>query len=360
MMLIALFFSVGIMAQDKLHITGKITGIPKEAKLMLSYDKKEIELKAIDGVFVVEAEIVKAPTPVYLSIMKGDDYEYTSFFLGNETVTIDGRFDDLKSLQAKGSRYDTLRYESEILTRELRTERQTIESKVSKEVDSGMSYDNAMAPYKVEYLRIEQKIKDLDYEFLKKNINTDYGRYLVGFIMHDTNTNHYKELYDLVDSQYQNTDPIVFLKALIDNKVLVKGGSYYDFTALDMNEKEVTFSDYFKGKYVLLDFSSPYCYFCQQAVPITSKLAKALEDKLVYVTYCIENDLHSVEKYRGLKGDHGVIVWDKRGMQSPTIAKYRMSGTPYYALFNLEGRLLKIFDKGLEEDFEEQLRALMK
>lgn len=358
--LITLLLSVGIFAQDKLHITGRIEGIPKGAKLMISFDKKEIELKAIDGVFEVEEEIVKAPVPVYLFVIDGDDYNYTSFFLGNEAVTIKGSFDGLKNLQAKGSVYDAIRYESYIQTRELRDERRTIEGKVSKEVEGGLLYDNAMTPYKEEYLRIEQKIKDLDYEFLKKNINTEYGHYLVGFIMQDTNTNHYKELYDLVDSQYKNIDPILYLKTLADTKALVKGDSYYDFKALDIKGEEVKFSDYFKGKYVLLDFSSPYCFFCQQAVPITSKLAKALEDKLTYVTYCTENDLDSIKKYIDLKGNHSVTVWDKRGMLSPTIAKYRMSGTPYYVLFNSEGRLLKIFDQGLEGDFEEQLRKLIK
>ncbi|MGG5615175.1 hypothetical protein ACPDHD_02195 [Myroides odoratimimus] len=41
MILIALFFSIGIMAQDKLHVTGKITGIDNKTKLSISGGEKE-------------------------------------------------------------------------------------------------------------------------------------------------------------------------------------------------------------------------------------------------------------------------------------------------------------------------------
>ncbi|WP_121964461.1 redoxin family protein [Myroides sp. N17-2] len=358
--MLLLFCSVGVIAQDKLRIKGKIEGIPNEATLSLSFDKLEIEFNAVDGIFEVETQIIKAPTSVYLFIKNGEDFKYTSFFLGNESVTIEGNVNNLKYLQAKGSAYDGLRYESVLLTKDVRTARDVIESKISKLVEEGMSQDSAMASYKEEYLGIEQNIKDLDYEFLKKNINTDYGRYILGFIINDDNIDHYKELYNLVDNQYLNTDAVVFLKTLLDREPLMKGDKYYDFIALDLNPKESKFSDNFKGQYVLLDFSSPYCWFCRQAVPITTKITEALEDKLVHVTYCIDNDLVSAKQYKDLKGDKGVIVWDKKGMMSSTIAKYRMRGTPYYVLFNPQGRVLKIFDQGLEENFEEQLRALMK
>ncbi|MCS7473564.1 TlpA family protein disulfide reductase [Myroides odoratimimus] len=342
MILIALFFSIGIMAQDKLYVTGKITGIDNKTKLSISGGEKEKEFYLKDGVIDVEVDLKEAPASVFITVFYDKTIKYTSFFLGNEDVTIEASIDDFPNeVRAEGSRYDGLRYENYVLTKDLDKKRNDINKVIEKEIKEGAKPDSIFIKYKAELETIRKEVAVRQYEFLKKHINTDYGRHLIRFYVDQFTEEQFKILYSLVDPINMDRSEIKFLKALCDSKQLEVGDIYYDFTALDLKSKVVKFSDFFKEKYVLLDFSHVNCGYCYMAAPKTALIAEELKDKVMYVTYHTGDNLKEAEEYYELKGKKGNIIWNKEGDLHPMMAMYRNMSTPSYLLFSPDGKFIK-------------------
>lgn len=62
-----------------------------------------------------------------------------------------------------------------------------------------------------------------------------------------------------------------------------------NFTFLDENAEEVSLYDFY-GKTIVLDFSTMWCYYCQQAAyDIPAVLELFENDNIVYVTLLVEN-----------------------------------------------------------------------
>lgn len=340
--LITLLLSVCVFAQDKLHIIGKITGIDNKTKLSISGGEKEKEFYLKDGVIDVEVSLKEAPTSVSITVYYDNDIKYTYFYLGNESVTIDASIDDFPNeVVAKNSKYDGLRYENYSLSKDLDKKRNDISAMIEKEIGEGAKPQVAYAKYKDELDAIRKEDAGRQYEFLKKHINTDYGRHLIRFYVDQFTAEQFRTLYSLVNPVNIDRSEIKFLKALCDSKQLEVDDMYYDFTALNLKSKVVRFSDYFKGKYVLLDFSHVYCGFCRKAAPKTALIAEELKDKVMYVTYHTGDNLQEAQKYYELKGKKGNIIWNKEGHLHPAMAMYRNMSTPSYLLFSPEGKFIK-------------------
>jgi len=340
--LITLLLSVGVFAQDKLHITGKITGIDNKTKLSISGGEKEKEFYLKDGVIDVEVSLKEAPASVFITVYYDKDIKYTSLFLGNESVTIDASIDDFPNkVVAKNSKFDGLRYENYWLSKDLDKKRNDINEIIEKEIGEGAKPQVAYAKYKDELDTIRKEEAKRQYEFLKKHINTDYGRHLIRFYVDQFTVEQFNTLYSLVDPVNINRNEIKFLKTLCDSKQLEVGDIYYNFKALDLKGKQLEFSDYFKGKYVLLDFSHINCGFCYKAAPKTALIAEELKDKVMYVTYHTGDNLQEAQKYYELKGKKGNIIWNKEGYLHPAMAMYRNMSTPSYLLFSPEGKFIK-------------------
>ncbi|MDR2223331.1 MAG: redoxin domain-containing protein [Flavobacteriaceae bacterium] len=358
--------SVNVFAQEKLHITGKITGIDNNVKLTLESDFKKKEFQLKDGVIDVEMQLTTVPSLVFMMFEEEGDYKYTTFFVGNENIVLNGSKSDFpNNIKADNSKYDHLRYQEYLMTKGLNEEIDRLSGEARTLVQNGASRDSIYQLYMsdVEPLgKIKMAMKEIDqktFEFVKEYINTDYGRYLLRYSMRQFSVDQLKDLINTVDTKYKETTEIVFIQSIVNSKPLVVGDSYYDFTAEDINAKQVKFSDYFKGKYVLLDFSTLHCGFCQEAVPKTIKVAEALKEKLTYVTYYVDYDMEGIKEYYQLKENKGHLIWNKKGRLEPIIAMYRQDATPRYLLFNPKGKLIKEFI-GLEEDFEVQLNELMR
>ncbi|EHO14573.1 hypothetical protein HMPREF9714_00403 [Myroides odoratimimus CCUG 12901] len=367
MMLIALFFSIGIMAQDKLHITGKITGIPNEAKLTLENNFKKVVFQLKDGVLDVEMELTVVPTLVFMMVEHEGKQKYTTFFVGNEAIVLNGSIEDFpNNIKAENSKYDELRYQEHLLTKELNDKIEILSAEARTMIEEGAIRDSVYKMYmnNVEPLgkitKIIREIEQKSADFIKDNINTDYGRYSLRYCLSQFTPEEIREIAPLIDPKYKNTEEVRFVYSITDSNTLEEGDKYYDFIAKDINQKQVRFSDYFKGKYVLLDFSTLHCGYCQEAAPKTAQIAEELKDQLTYVTYYVDHDIEGLHDYYKLKKDRGNLIWNNGGRLEPNLGMYRQNGTPHYMLFDTKGKLVKDFLGMQGEDFEEQLRALMK
>ncbi|MFM9402646.1 TlpA family protein disulfide reductase [Myroides odoratimimus] len=360
--------SIGVLGQEKLHITGKLEGISNEVKMKLSSGGQEQEFSLKNGKVDVSMVLEDVPNYVRLDAYVGKETKTTFFFLGNESVTIHGSINDFSgNLRAINSVNDSLRYENMLVNKQLVEERSVYIKEYYRLLEEGKDKDSVAKVYLSDeeplgkIKKLSNLINKQNNAFIKKNINTAYARYLLQHQARDYSFDYLNELYALIDPKYYDTKEVQMLKIFIDHKPLEVGAKYYDFYAEDMQTKQVKLSDYFKGKYVLLDFSTYHCGYCEKAAPKTAQIADNLKDKLVHITYYAGHDQKDKFKYYSeFKGNKGILLGNKEGRLSPVLAMYRNNSTPDYWLFNLEGKLVMRFEGMQGEDFEEQLRALMK
>lgn len=360
--------SMGALGQKKLHITGKLEGISDNTKLVLSSGTQENVYYSKGEKVDLEMFLEQAPGFVRLEAYVGKEVKSTSFFLDNESVTINGSINEFSgNLRAMNSINDSLRYENMKGNEEFVRERAVYINEYYNLLEGGKDKDSLVKVYlsEVEPLGKISKLTNIidkqEDAFIKRNINTSYARFMLQYKAKEYSVDYLKELYKLIDTKYYNTKEIKMLKVYLENRPLEVGNKYYDFTAIDMDSQEVRFSDYFKGKYVLLDFATYHCSYCEQAAPKTAKIADNLKSKLIHITYYVGHDQKDKFKYYSdFKEKKGVLLGNKEGQLSYVIAMYRQTFTPDYWLFDQDGKLVKRFEGMQGDDFEEQLRVLMK
>jgi len=363
-----LITSIACFAQEQLHVKGNIKGLPKNATLSFIDSKNNtINFTADKGVFDVKMVLPESPSYVILSVEEDGKPKWYGLFVGNETITIDEEFDEtVPFIKTKGSKYDDVRYQYDVFMRDITEETAKITEEIrqyyiSGELEKNKKLSNSfysVTEPKGKVIVIQEKENARNLKFLKKNINTDFGRYKLQFITNSYTNKQNRELLSLVDPVYQGTKEVQYLKALVDYKELQKGDKYYDFSAQNVVGDKVDFNQYFDGKYVLLDLTTIHCGASQMAAPINVDLADKLKNKVNFVTYYIDNNKEFLQMFYKMKQNKGILIWDERGRIAPALAKYRLSGTPNYYLFDPNGNLIERIG-GYSPEFENNLLKLI-
>lgn len=363
---LTLAFSTLSLGQEKLHIKGKLKGLTEEASLLLISGEQQVEVPKEGEEFEVEIQLSEAPTQVYLVVKEGQKVKNTRFFLGNETVSIEGSMDNFsQDIQAVPSENDKLRYQNYLASKSLRVEIERLQREMMEFLRRGEPQDLVSAFYYGQtepvgkITQVLREIDKIDYAFIEQHINTAYGRSMLQFVMNRFTDAELQHLYDLVDPQYKDTKEVKYVDALVHYKKLEVGDSFYDFTALDQEGNIVQFRDLFQGKPVLLDFSTMNCETCQAVASQTAQLAEDLKDQLTYVTYYVDNNEDIMEMYYELKNKRGMMLWNKAGRLDIAYAKYKNFGTPSYILFDAQGKVIQV-EAGYVEDFEQEVKARLK
>lgn len=359
----AVLLSGSVFAQEELHFKGNIKGISDGAEVWLNAGKEQKMIEVREGKFDVRIPL-EGPEHVYLYVKQGDEFKYAFFYLGNEDVTIEGSITDFPmDIQAKNSKHDVLRYQDYLETKDLQAQIEALEEEVEELLEDGATkenlYDLYMGVPSGKITILETQVKAKEFDFITRHINTAYGRSKLVYTTGDFTSEQFKALVALVEPQYKNTKEVQYLQHLADYPVLEVGDGYYNFKALDLNQQEVSFSSLFKGKYVLLDFSTLHCSYCQREAPLTAEIAEQLKAKMDHITYYVDEDVEGVQEYFELKGKKGQVLWNKEGRFHPIQAQYRVGTTPSYVLFDPKGKVIAKW-VGVQPDFQEVLSQLIK
>lgn len=363
-----LITSIACFAQEQLRIKGKIKGLSDAVQLSIIDNRQNISnVEITNGAFDVQMVLPESPSLVMLKVQDGDQLKFHTVFIANESINvIDTVRVDLPFIQTKGSQYDGVRYQYDVFMKEIKEEANKIYDETDQYFISGemMTNDSLSKSF---YSNVEplgkvvvarKKVEAREFEFLKKNINTDYARYRLEYITNAYTDEQNRELLALVDPIYQGTKEVEYLKALVEYKELQNGDKYYDFLAKDINGNQVNFSQYFDGKYVLLDLTTIHCGVSQMAAPANAASAEKLADKINFVTYYIDNNEEFIQMFYEMKQNKGILVWNEKGRIAPALAKYRLQGTPNYYLFDPNGKLIERIS-GYSPEFEEDILKLI-
>ncbi len=363
-----LITSIACFAQEQLRIKGNIKGLSDAVQLSIIDSKNNVSnVEITNGAFDVQMVLPESPSLILLDVQDGNENNRYTVFAGNESINvIDTVRVDLPFIQTKGSQYDGVRYQYDVFMKEIKEEANKIYDETDQYFISGemmtndslsKSFYSDVEPFgKVVVAR--KKVEAREFEFLKKNINTDFGRYKLEYITNAYTDEQNRELLALVDPIYQSTKEVEYLKTLVEYKELENGDKYYDFLAKDINGNQVNFSQYFDGKYVLLDLTTIHCGASQMAAPKNTESAEKLANKINFVTYYIDNNEEFIQMFYEMKQNKGILIWDERGRIAPALAKYRLSGTPNYYLFDPNGNLIERIG-GYSPEFENNLLKLI-
>ena len=351
-----LFVFTNLFAQKQFTISGKLDGFDENALVKISINNAPIDsVVLVKGAYKLEGKLKDVPSSVYITIKNGKDYHSALLFIGNENITLNASKKDFPyDVKTSGSKYDEMRYkyaqfdkDYTIKRREFLTDMISLREQNKWNDSLQKAYWGKVEPY--------GKITALDNEFAKNrlqfyqdNINSYYTLSEINISKTELSKEVLIDLMNKLESNYKKSTYYKSIMTDINTEKLNIGDSYIDFKAYNQSNKKVNFSDYFKGKYVLLDFTTFYCGFSLESIPILDQIKMINRDKLEIVSFYVDKEEIGYKNFLLKHTPDWISLWDKDGRTGDTFAKYKIIGTPTFYLFSPDGKLI-LADFGLDE-----------
>lgn len=358
-------YFLGAQGNNISIIRGNISGLPENALVRLYV----VSGSVIDSCYLKENKFIlhkpfgEEAGPIGLTISKDSLHISTQLFIGNEDINIQGSKDDFPyKLSVKGSVNHNLMTELDQILSDVLKERKSLLVEYLSIRQAGEMTDSI----KKMYWGQAGSIKMLDEEtlfrqkkFIDKNINSYYALYLLSILKTEYEKDELQRLINRLTPVYKKSNYVFAINTSLRNKELKVGDKFINFTAFDKNDKNVIFSNYFSKKYILLEFSTPYCRFCLQAIEPLKKLAQENSTNLEIVTFYVDEEKNGYSRFLDKSNKTWNVIWDKKGRFGTAYNSYNINGTPTFFLFDKNGVLLQKQD-GLDERFFETIPKIIK
>ena len=225
-------------------------------------------------------------------------------------------------------------------------------------------YDQAEDPDAIEEATI-QKIVDLGLSTMKKYPADTVALEALQACYYYADPEDLKEAIDKLSDEFKEEPFVQMVANSLDTKIATKAGQpFVDFTVehvLDENPdgtlviEQRKLSDYVgKGKYILVDFWSPWCPPCKAELPnIVNVYNKYHGDKFDILSVAVWEESRGMnwKDTRDTAVVYG-ITWNQmnNGHQEPA-ALYGIEGIPHVILFGPDGTIVKrdLRGKALED-----------
>ena len=134
------------------------------------------------------------------------------------------------------------------------------------------------------------------------------------------------------------------------------GDRFINFKAFDVNQNEFEFSSVFDGKPVLLVFSSLYCHWCTETLPLLEQLQQDKDNRFHLILFYVDDEQDAHADFAQKSSYPWISVWD------PTRAftdymRYPLQATPTFYLFDATGKFMSKRE-GYQQDLKEFMEHL--
>jgi thiol-disulfide isomerase/thioredoxin len=349
---------------EKVTLKGSLTGAAENSVIKII----ALNGSVIDSCFIQHEKFIlykekeKEAGPLILSITKDSTHEYAEIFIGKENVLVKGNVNDFsQKLKISGSPDQQLKNKLDKLLEDVLAERNRNLSAYILLKQTGKMTDSIWNTYWGQGGSIKMLDEETQYRqrrFIDQNINSYYGLYLLSILKGDYEKAALQKLLAKLKHPFSESKYAKAIITSLKNKGFAIGDKMLNFEALNEYDESIHFADYFTGKNVLLEFSTPYCQFCLKAIEPLKELASGNKNNLTIVTlYVDENKSGYIDFSNHDKKPWGVI-WDKKGRFGEAYSLYNIIGTPAFLLFNKEGNLVAK-EAGFDESFFKKVALLV-
>ena len=323
---------------EKYTVTGDIKGL-KTPWLYLEYsvgDSSRMDSVSVkDGHFVFTGQVAQ-PVMAYLSTKE----QYVPFFLENADIRLKGSIDSLDSVKITGSvsqtSYDSLNASMKGVNDQMNA--------VYQEYDQATKQKDTTRELALE-TRIDsiRELRRADIEtFVVSHPASPVSLYQITGMTYSMDYPVLERMFLGLDTGLQNSPVGVSLAkklALIKRREV--GEKAMDFTQTDMLGQPVQFSQYSKGKYVLLDFWASWCGPCRAENPNVLKAYNRFKGKNFDVLgVSLDSDSSRWKQAVAKDGMPWMQVADLKGWKNEVARQYGIEAIPFNFLVDTNGVII--------------------
>lgn len=332
-------------ASQQYIISANITGFPDSTKFYLKDLDTNSDIdsaRIIHHSFSMKGRLGSPPQSLWLCSNYNNNFYYAILLIGNDTISVKGDIKDLPfDVSVTGSKIqDDLNILNALTKEGYKTRQKLVAEYFSLKPDSAKIKGDAL----VNAMNVlDSTRQDVTRKFIRDHLNTYPALQYIYFLRKAYGRDSMRVWYAaLTPSMQQSQFGLRIANYLKVGDPLKQGDLMEDFAAFDKEGKVRRPSEY-KGKYILLDFSTTYCGPCMLSVADIKKLATTYPDKLAIVS--LSGDGGKKTWLTGVDRDQPswLSLWDGKGVYSEAMIKYGVSGFPTFCLVDPQGRILSLW-----------------
>ncbi|MDD2476144.1 MAG: TlpA disulfide reductase family protein [Dysgonamonadaceae bacterium] len=244
--------------------------------------------------------------------------------------------------------------------RDLTTKIRTLSNQYNAAMSNETMTESLDTELKSAYEKIAKESKELNYGFIKNNIDNELGQYLFMTSSGMFDIDQQKEILDMTDDEYKSKKNI---KRIVDQieamENVAEGKVFVDFTMKNPNGEYVSLSDYVgKDKYVFVDFWASWCGPCRDEMPnVVNAYNKYKNKGFEIVGVSLDKD-----EDKWIQGIEDLnMTWpqmsDLKLWESEVVGLYAIQSIPHTVLLDKEGKIIAKDLRG--EELDAKLAELM-
>lgn len=220
-------------------------------------------------------------------------------------------------------------------------------NRVFKKAESKQMHFPLMKQFQELYGRAKIKEESFVLDYILKNP----GQYSNLMALNSLDQKRHQKVFQLVDSALVekfpgNVDVMKYHSIIKKLYSTIQGKQAPNFTLLDINEKNVSLTD-FKGKYILLDFWATYCQPCIKEIPNLKRIqAEFGGDKFEVISICIDRNTTATHQTWKLINEKFQTNWTQvyDGEGQATLRNYNIKHYPTMMIIDPSGKIIETGD----------------
>ena len=340
-------------------IQGNVTGFKDSTILYLQNPDLQ---KNIDSAIVINGKFqfdgfLSEPQRLFVNTVftNMDEYRYTSFFVENNVIKLNGDYNDFRFCEISGSKSQEI-------------EKKLIEKNKCNDIErdslTNYFFKNRVDITSEEHEKIWQRINLLDslndiqyLRFIREQLNSFAALEKLQWRMTDMSKDTLRMYYEQLIPQFKESTNGRLIDVYLNSRIVKIDEKYIDFEARTLNGELFKLSDIQKD-YILLDFWAAGCGPCRKANAELAKYYDELKDRMEIVSFSLDIKKEWIEKASEEDGIKWINVTDYKGRNSEIAMQYQISGIPCSYLINKDRIVIKQY-VGFSPEYINEIKEIV-